>query len=125
MPTLTLSLLSASAAALLAFGALAPAAAQAVASQTAAQEHANFALDQRETSLTDHLTASHGDGAMGANEFDRLTDVLAVIRTDEARMRGLGGGELTGSEALGLEARLDVAADDIHWWRHSDARPPW
>jgi len=125
MHILGLSLLSCGAGALLAFSALAPAVAQAVPSQTATEEHDDFALGQREVSLTNHLTASRGDGAIGVGEYDRLTDVLSVIRSDEVRMRDVQGGELTGVETLGLEARLDTAADDIHWWRRSETRPPW
>jgi hypothetical protein len=104
---------------------MAPSRAQAVPSPTSAEEHADFALGQRETSLNDHLTASRGDGAIGAGEYLRIRDVLDVIRMDEGRMRGVQGGELTRVETLDLQARLDVAADDIHWWRHTEARPPW
>jgi hypothetical protein len=125
MFTHRISSLTAGAATLMALFVLAPVGARAVPNPTAAEKDADFALSQREASLSDHLSASRGNRSIGAGEYVRIKDVLEIIQSDEGRMRDGQGGELTGVETLGLQARLDVAADDIHWWRHTEVRPPW
>jgi hypothetical protein len=128
MKPLTLSLLAASAASVIAFAPMVAANAQSmttVSAPASLTEHGNWTLKERETWLHNRLDKARSDGAIDHGEYDRVKDELGAIHSDEDRMRDHHDGQLTDNQTAMLEERLDGVAEKIHWLHEDSFARPW